>query len=203
LTDQYSTADPVLATGTRLTIVAADSDDLRARCVELIREQFRSHFAAEVEDDCGRVLAFLDTKGRLVGACGVNDVPARFFSRHYVGDVAAAVEIAFGDAGPSRITELAHFCVTHPRIVCQAVPVLANLLHRGGSRYLVCTVTATLRRLFAGKHLTGKVLAPATADRLPFDLRDNWGTYYDHDPLVMAGDLDEVCAQPAISVAAS
>jgi hypothetical protein len=129
-------------------------------------------------------------------------VPARFFARHYVGDVAAAIAVAFGDTGPSRITELAHFCVTHPRVVCRVVPLLANFLHRRGNDYVVCTVTTTLRRLFAGKHLTGTVLAPATLDRLPLDLRDDWGTYYDHDPLVMAGDLDEICAQPAIAVAA-
>jgi hypothetical protein len=69
--------------------------------------------------------------------------------------------------------------------------VFTAALHRAGYRWIVFTATRALRNNLDKLGYPLLTLAPASADRLDAAARAEWGTYYDSEPLVMAGSLDD------------
>jgi hypothetical protein len=65
---------------------------------------------------------------------------------------------------------------------------LAAHLHAEGVEWVVSTVTAPLRQVFIRLKVGAHVIGAAPAERLG-PMAADWGTYYDHEPLVMAGHL--------------
>jgi hypothetical protein len=68
------------------------------------------------------------------------------------------------------------------------VPQLARHLQRLGYSWVAFTATRALRNTFQRLGLHPLPLAPADRAHLP-DGGASWGTYYDQDPVVMAGKV--------------
>lgn len=68
------------------------------------------------------------------------------------------------------------------------IPQLARHLHRLGYIWVVFTATRALRNSFHRLGLRPLALTRADPARLP-DCGASWGTYYDQDPVVMAGKI--------------
>ena len=108
-----------------------------------------------------------------VGIIGDEDNPANAM---YIGVLAVGVVGAL----------LARF---RPRGMARAlIPLLACHLHRLGYRWVAFTATRALRNTFHRLGLRPLRLTRADPARLP-DGGASWGTYYDHDPVVMAGKI--------------
>jgi hypothetical protein len=67
------------------------------------------------------------------------------------------------------------------------VAALPPLLLSQGRTWIVFTATDTVRGLLARLGAPLYEIAPASARRAPNE--DHWGSYYQHDPRVMAGYL--------------
>lgn len=68
----------------------------------------------------------------------------------------------------------------------------ARFLYAVGFRYAVFTATSRLRNSFRRLHLDLWSLGEARRGRLDRNDCADWGTYYDHDPRVCGGRLDQV-----------
>jgi hypothetical protein len=68
------------------------------------------------------------------------------------------------------------------------IPRLARHLHRMGYSWVTFTATRALRNSFHRLGLWPLPLTPADPARLA-DGGVSWGTYYDQDPVVMAGKI--------------
>lgn len=68
--------------------------------------------------------------------------------------------------------------------------IMTATLHRAGYKWLVFTATRPLRNNLLKLGFPMLTLASATPERLSESEREEWGTYYQSEPLVMAGSLD-------------
>jgi len=164
--------------------------------VAFIAAQFAEHFRADVHDDTEEVYVVVGPDGRTEAAFGLNLNFGDFFSRHYVanmGDVLAD-RYAGTFTNDSSVVELAHLCVRNARAICQSVPILAEFLALNAD-FIVCTATRELASLFKRKGLAPDVMALASPQHLPVVQRGQWGSYYDHEPVVLSGYLPGVCAR--------
>lgn len=171
----------------------------RLQTMAFIREQFAQHFAAEVTDDTTEVYAVKRATGEIDAAFGLNREVTQFFCRHYIGDVKKRLIQQEGScATDARMVELAHLCVRHPATLCRILPQLAAFL-AGEADYLACTVTHELARFFRRKHLAPMSLGPARITDLPTHIKGEWGSYYDHLPEVVMGNLPNACRRLGIT----
>jgi hypothetical protein len=69
--------------------------------------------------------------------------------------------------------------------------VFTAALHRAGYRWIVFTATHALRNNLGKLGYPLVKLADASVDRIDPAARAEWGNYYDSEPWVMAGSLDD------------
>lgn len=68
--------------------------------------------------------------------------------------------------------------------------VLATALHRAGMEWMVFTATAPLITSLRRLGFAIEPIQPADPQRLPRSNDTDWGAYYEHAPVVVAGRLD-------------
>jgi len=163
----------------------------RDRCdiVQFMSSQFYRHFDAQLNDDTQEVYSVRSIDGHLLAAFGLNRRVDEFFCRHYVQDVRHTLQGAVSAAiDPKSILEISHLSVVEARTVCRLIPSLAAFLAEQAN-YVVCTATRTLAKLFIRRGLAPHKLGMADQNQLPLELRQGWGDYYDHEPMVLGGDV--------------
>lgn len=162
----------------------------RDEVLNFIQQQFKACFNAEVQDDTADLYRVTDANNDLVAAFGVRRDPETFFVRHYTGDVLNALTSSMGpQVGPDNVMELNHLSAARPVVLCTLAPMIAHYFHAQGVRFMVCCATARMQAFFARKNLAPVKIAPATAVQLPEGQQNAWGTYYEHQPSVVASDL--------------
>ncbi|MDH4109736.1 MAG: thermostable hemolysin [Gammaproteobacteria bacterium] len=88
------------------------------------------------------------------------------------------------------IVEVGQFAVEDRGIVGPLFIDLAPFLRGHGYRWICFTATQKIRRLLERAGLQGLAIATAREDAVR-EHSDRWGTYYDNDPLVIVGSLDD------------
>jgi hypothetical protein len=175
-----------------LSICFARTAPARAAALAYIQAQFQIHFGAQIVDDTPVLMVCTDEQGMIVAAWGLRTISDGLFSARYLErDLLDRLSDAYALPPLSdKVVELAHLCLSRPRILPDLVPLLAETLVQMGYHYLVCTATGCLIRYFERRGLTPLILAPANRDRLPLQDRGLWGSYYEHGPMVVAGSID-------------
>jgi hypothetical protein len=69
------------------------------------------------------------------------------------------------------------------------IPLLGQHLARESTQWVVSTLTQELRHLFIRLGVTPIALGQADSSAVGPDAAD-WGSYYEHHPVVLAGRLD-------------
>jgi hypothetical protein len=161
----------------------------RDRLEAYIADVYHAHYGARISQ-WAPVLVGLASEGRILAAAGYRDAAEPLFLEHYL---AAPIEAVIAERTGARvargeIVEVGHLAAGHPGAGRRLLPMLARHLARLGYRWVVSTATRELRALLA--HLGMRPLALARADpgQLGADAAD-WGCYYDHEPVIVAGDL--------------
>ena len=93
-----------------------------------------------------------------------------------------------------HIVEVGNLAATSAGSGRALVAAMGRHLHRDGFAWVVFTATRELRNSFGRLGLPLASIARADPARLP-DRGESWGRYYDHDPMVVAGDLVEAARQ--------
>lgn len=204
-------APPVLQGCTRsfhnsFSVVDHDSEE-RALLEARIRSGFGTHFDACIEGFMPRFAHYRHASGAtgVIGIRRASEGP--LFLESYLG---APVESMIADAtghgvARQRIAEVGQFVVDDRDIVTSFFRDLVPFLTARGYDWVCFTGTDRIRALLARIGFHGLPLARADEARLN-DSADRWGRYYDFDPVVILGKLDDPqgrwIATPSAAVAA-
>ena len=167
-------------------------DPERGEVERFIAGVFARRFAARVPAFAPILVSLRDpVDGGIVAAAGYR--PARggpLFLERYL---AAPIESVLGhhsDAAPARdvVVEIGHLAATRPGAGQGLMLLLGPHLEQQGFHWVVCTLTRELRHLMLRLGITPLALAKADPAALP-DEAAAWGSYYEHGPVVLAGEL--------------
>lgn len=169
----------------RLHLVPPE-DPRRAEVEAFIHRVYAERFGARVQQFAPMLVAQIDDEG-LAAAAGFRAAEhgPLFLERYLDAPVEALLQL------PTRrgIVEVGHLAARRAgegrRLILQMGPLLAQQ----GVRWVVSTLTEELRHLFLRLGVAPLALGVADPQRLGPEAAD-WGDYYAHHPVVLAGSLE-------------
>lgn len=169
------------------------ADAVRTGLEAFVQDRFRSAWGARVTHFLPFLLG-MHCLGICTGVAGIRPAAeGPLFLERYLD---TKVEVALGaltgkDIARGELAEVGNLVASQRGASHLLFLVFTAALHRAGYRWIVFTATRALRNNLDKLGYPLLTLAPASADRLDPAERAEWGTYYDSEPLVMAGSLDE------------
>jgi Thermostable hemolysin len=176
----------------RLRVHGAQSP-ARAEVEAFIAGVYRERYGASVRQFAPVLVSLHDEHGELVAAAGYRaaDLGPLFLERYL--DSAVDTLLA-GDAGaaPRRagIVEVGHLAASRAGEGRRLILLLGPHLAAEGFQWVVSTLTEELRNLFVRLGIVPLALGVADPAVLGAQAAD-WGSYYDHRPLVLAGRIGQ------------
>ena len=165
----------------------------RALLEDFVRREFLLHFGARIKHFMPELLALHGTDGSIRSVVGCRAAAAEplfleTYTRRPIEEVLAARN---GFWVPrERIVEIGSLACRSARGAIEIVRALVpHLLHAGFS-WVVFTGADTVMSVFRYLGLSPRQLCNADP-KLLGDARHDWGTYYDHQPHVMAGRIQD------------
>lgn len=166
-------------------------DPWRGEVEAFIASVFRARFGAAVRGFAPLLVGLRDETGALVAAAGYRaaDEGPLFLERYLDAPIEQRLQAAHGAPVPRRhIVEVGHLAATRAGEGRRLITLMAPLLAREGFDWIVSTLTQELRQLFVRLGVAPLALGIADPGKLGDQALD-WGNYYDHRPLVQAGQL--------------
>lgn len=161
----------------------------------LIETAYRRAYGGAISRHFDNLFALTDAGGSVVAAAGFRwaHEESLFLEQYLDAPVEKAVA-ALGAAPPGRdaIVEIGNLASDGGGASAALFAALAGYLEAEGARLAVATATRRLRRLFGVVGFETSRLADADRTRLA-DAGGGWGSYYAHDPVVVAGSVT-LCA---------
>lgn len=189
------------------TVVEHDSDE-RASLEARVRSGFGTHFDACIEGFMPRFAHYQHTSGA-TGVIGLRRAAEQplFLENYLCTPVETVIEDITGTfIARDRIAEVGQFVVDDRDIVPGFFRDLVPFLIDNDFDWVCFTGTDRIRALLARIGFHGLPLARADETRVR-DSADRWGRYYDFDPVVILGKLDDPrgrwCAEAQTVAAAS
>ena len=163
----------------------------RAAAETFISQRFAESYGSRIEAFMPRLFSVRNPAGELCGAFGLRSASRNLFLEQYLD---TPIEHVIASHAGSRIerrviVEVGHFSGAFPGAVRAMIGLLTEHLHREGYEWVVFTGTAGLRNAFCRLGLFPLDIQAATADRIPAEERAAWGSYYEHAPRVLVGNV--------------
>jgi Thermostable hemolysin len=164
----------------------------RAEVESFIRDVYRAHYGADVRHFAPVLVSLHDTDGELVAAAGFRpaDIGPLYLERYLSAPVDRL--LAADAAEPPRrgqIVEVGHLAASRSGEGRRLILLLGPYLAAQGFQWVVSTLTEELRLLFVRLGIVPMALGVADPSVLG-DEAQAWGTYYQHRPVVLAGQID-------------
>jgi len=163
----------------------------RAAFEDFIAARFCRAYGARVTHFLPHLLGVSDGFAHWQAAAGYAAAGAQalFLEQYLDRPIEHVLSAALGRpiARPS-IVEVGNLAAVSAGMARVLIPQLARYLHRLGYVWVVFTATRALRNSFSRLGLRPLPLTRADPARLA-DGGASWGTYYDQDPVVMAGKI--------------
>lgn len=166
-------------------------DPRRAEVERFIRGVYAERFGATVPAFAPVLVSLADPAGGIAAAAGYRGADGGpLFLEHYLG---RPVEHALAETSgrqPARgeVVEIGHLAAARAGAGRRLVYLLGPHLAHQGYQWAVATLTRELLQLFGRMGLAPLALAPADPAVLGEQARQ-WGSYYEHDPVVLAGEI--------------
>jgi hypothetical protein len=163
--------------------------EARADVERFIAERFLHAYGARVVHYCAHLLGARDAAGAWKAAAGYTPAAAGalFLEQYLDRPVEAVLSSALAEpVARERIVEVGNLAAAGGGYCF--LPALGRHLASRGYRWAVFTATREVRDLLQRLSWPARVLAPAARERLA-DGGAAWGSYYAHEPSVMAGCL--------------
>jgi len=171
--------------------------DARRREVEaFIRRVYAERYGADVSGFAPMLVSLRDGDG-IVAAAGYRsaDQDRLFLEGYFDQPIESLLEAHAGQSMVrTDIVEVGHLASTRAGEGRRLVQMITAHLAEQGFDWVVCTLTAELRHLFVRIGITPLALGAADPAALGRDM-GRWGSYYDHHPVVLAGQLQQVLHQ--------
>jgi hypothetical protein len=180
--------------------VHAAGDPQRDAVEDFIRGVYAARYGAQV-NGFAPVLVSLHEGGQIVAAAGYRNAAQPLFLERYLDEPVEALLARHhgGTAVPARehIVEVGHLAATKAGEGRRLVLMLGAHLAQRRTQWVVSTLTQELRQLFSRMGLAPVLLGRADPARLGHEAAD-WGRYYEHQPVVLAGHLPQALHQLAL-----
>jgi hypothetical protein len=165
----------------------------RASLEEFVRREFLAHFDARVRHFMPELLALRDKDGgvRAVVGCRAAAAEPLFLETYTREPIEMALAARNGFFVPrERIVEIGSLACRSAGGAIAIVRALVPHLLGAGFTWVVFTGADTVMNVFRHLGLKPRALCPADPLLLG-DARHEWGSYYAHDPYVMAGRIED------------
>lgn len=164
----------------------------RAQVEDFIGRIYHHSYGADVRHFSPTLVSLHDAQGEIVSAAGyraANQEP--LFLERYLDTPIQTRLTKVGGVEPQRahIVEVGHLASARAGSGRSLILQLAPLLAGQGFLWVVSTLTEELRHLFLRLGIAPLALGMADPDLLG-ESAAAWGSYYDHHPVVLAGQLD-------------
>jgi hypothetical protein len=163
----------------------------RAAVEDFIRGVYRQRYGADVQHFAPMLVSLQDEDGVVVAAAGYRaaNIEPLFLERY----LDAPIETRLGETSlvapqRDRIVEVGHLAASRAGQGQRLILLLGPHLARQGFQWVVATLTQELRHLFVRMGIAPMALGVADPALLG-DAAESWGSYYDHRPVVLAGQL--------------
>jgi hypothetical protein len=165
-----------------------------------IHRVYAEHYGARPQGFAPFLVA-LEADGEILAAAGYRPATQPLFLERYLAAPVDAVLRRMTAHVPARerIVEVGHLAATRAGAGRLLMPLLGAHLAALGFEWVVSTATAELRNLFARIGLEPLVLGAADPVVLGPDVVQ-WGSYYTHCPLVVAGSIEAGMARLTATV---
>jgi hypothetical protein len=163
----------------------------RALLEDFVRREFLAHFGARVKHFMPELLALHGSDGSIRSVVGCRAAAAEplFLETYTRRPIEEALAQRNGFWVPrERIVEIGSLACRNARAAIEIVRSLVPYLLNAGYAWVVFTGADTVMNVFHYLGLAPQPLCRADALLLG-ESRHDWGTYYDHDPQVMAGRI--------------
>jgi hypothetical protein len=163
----------------------------RALLEEFVRRQFFAHFGARVRHFMPELLALHGANGdiRAVVGCRAAAAERLFLETYTRAPIEEALAAENGFFVPrERIVEIGSLACRNATAAVAIVRALVPHLTNAGFSWVVFTGADTVMNVFRCLGLAPRALCPANPSLLG-EARHDWGSYYDHNPHVMAGRI--------------
>ncbi len=188
-------AEPLVLPGQRVAappsfVIHRATTPARGRVETFVREVYAQHYGARVRQFTPTLVSLVDDDGLITAAAGYRSASESLFLEHYLDQpVEQAIAARTGvPVARAAIAEVGHFASVQPGQGRRLMAHLGRQLAAEGFQWVVSTATRELRLIF--ERLRIRPLALGQADPALLGERAiDWGTYYDHAPMVLAGEV--------------
>ncbi len=164
----------------------------RAQVEDFIHGIYRERYGADVQHFSPTLVSLHDAQGDIMSAAGYRSASQEpLFLERYL-DAPVQTRLAkLGYAAPQRaqIVEVGHLASNKAGSGKSLILQLAPILATQGFQWVVSTLTEELRHLFLRLGIPPLALGMADPELLG-EAASGWGSYYEHHPVVLAGQLD-------------
>lgn len=162
----------------------------RRRVERFIEQTYANAFGARIEQHFPTLISAQDQSGQILAAAGFRfAADGDLYLERYLTAPIEARCIAQGlDATRVEIAEIGNLSSAGRGASIFLFLALASHLKQRGVSIAAVTATSRLRRMFRAVRFKSVKLGAAGADHVP-DAAKAWGAYYDHDPVVLAGEV--------------
>lgn len=181
-----------LTPGPRFELLVAP-DLLRREAEQYVAERYQAAYHAELHHFLPWLLT-MRCLGSLSGVAGMGPASGQpLFLERYLSAPVEQVLAAHSGTGVARadVVEIGNLSADQRGASHLLFVVFSAVLHRAGYRWLTFTATRALRNNLQKLGFPLLTLGAATLQQIPADEHASWGSYYDTDPQVVAGSLDE------------
>lgn len=166
----------------------------RSRAETFLRDGFKKSFSAETKSFMPLILEISDNNNKITACVGIRKIAkeAAFLETYLDEPVETYIkELAGKDVRRSKIIELGSIISAEPGSAGWLIIAGAAWLKGAGYEWATLTATDKLKRAMKKQGIDLIPMAPASAEALPLDEQGDWGTYYDHNPEVYAGNVND------------
>lgn len=191
--DQAASGQPALTQDDTAHLIEYRGDGRQA-AEAMISSRFAAAYEARIGHFMPRLLSLQTLSGLPVGVCGLREAAVQplFLERYLAQPIEQAIATAIGQAVERHsIVEVGQLAGRGAGTFRALILRVTERLHEEGHRWVVFTGTTALRNAFARLGLTPQELALADPACLSAAEKADWGSYYQHGPRVMFGDIHE------------
>jgi len=173
----------------------------RAGVERFIRDIFREAYGAEIKRFKPCLMSLRDHDNKLVAACGFRSASLEplFLETYLDQPIEAVLSARVGfPARRDDIVGVGNFSVAEPGMARYLITAINDHLHDTSNQWAVFTAVPLLRNAFIKMGLDPVILGDADKSRLPPKEQEEWGSYYEQEPQVMAIRRIERRSQPRI-----
>lgn len=157
-----------------------------------IKKCFADAYSASVSSFMPRLFRLTTRRGEVIAAFGIRSAQReRLFLETYLDEpIEQVIENKAGTRlQRGQIVEVGNLAAIYPGAVRWLFVALTVKLYDEGYEWVVFTGTPALCNVLKKLGLHAVEIGPAKPERLAAEERARWGTYYDTQPMVMAGNI--------------